>query len=414
MDGLTTEQFCECRAALWGGLKRLLKAENMLVNDCQFRCFRCGQVLELQPNEIWVCDKCGAEGEPITLLRARHPEMDDFERFRYAYGVVGRTFPFLRTVEAEALMDMDFPSRHYLVDGLLGQGIYILAGAAKIGKSWLALDLADHVGRGEAFWERKVQQGGVLYLSLEDTYERLQSRLCRVSDAQVGRVFFCNDCARAGEGLEEQLRRQVEDRPELRLIIVDTLQKVRRTSTENYSYSADYEVISAFKRIADEKGLTVLIVHHTRKQETTDTMDMVSGTMGLNGAADGTLVLWKPTRVGNTALLQVTGRDLPDQRLRLELDRETMRWRCLGLEEETEPPKADPLLLSVLASVKEEGDFEGTASELLERLGLEERMNAASFSHKLRPLKAALEDHGVELAFERSVKGRILTLRRQA
>ena len=408
---LTPDQYNECRKALWGKLPAYLKAEGELIGKNRLRCFRCSSEVEFK-GDFWQCGECGAVGEPVTAAAALHPELDDFDRFRYVFGLLGLPFPFLRTVEAEELMDMDFPVRHSLVEGLLGQGVYLLAGAAKIGKSWLALDLADHVSRGEPFWGRRVEQGAVLYLSLEDTYERLQSRLCRVADASPGPVVFCTDCARAGEGLEEQLRRQAEDRPELRLIIVDTLQKVRRTSTENYSYSADYEVISAFKRLADEKGLTVLIVHLTRKEEAGDAMNMVSGTMGLNGAADGTLVLWKPARVGSGAFLQVTGRDLPDQRLRLELDRETMRWRFLGAEEEADGPADDPLLLRLLAFVREEGDFEGTASELLARLGLEGELSPVGFSRRLRPLAAALEDRGAALRFSRGSKARLLTLRR--
>ena len=108
----------------------------------------------------------------------------------------------------------------------------------------------------------------------------------------------------------------------------------------------------------------------------------------------------------------MTGRDLPDQRLRLELDRETMRWRFLGAEEEADGPADDPLLLRLLAFVREEGDFEGTASELLARLGLEGELSPVGFSRRLRPLAAALEDRGAALRFSRGSKARLLTLRR--
>lgn len=408
---ITADQLRACRKALYGKMESYLRAEKLLLPDGRVRCLRCGGSAGLC-GENWLCE-CGAAGELMDTAAMLYPELDDFARLERIYAVLHMKFPYLRTVEAEELLEMEFPGKPALVEDLLGQGVYLLAGAAKIGKSWLALDLADRVSRGEYFWGRRTEQGSVLYLSLEDTYQRLQGRLSRVSDSEPGALIFATDCARAGEGLEEQLRSQCEARPDLRLIIVDTLQKVRRTSTENYSYSADYEVMSAFKRLADEMGITVLVVHHTRKEESSDAMNMVSGTMGLNGAADGTLVLFKPVRSGTTAFLQVTGRDLPDQRLRLEMDKASMRWTCLGPAEDGEgETELEPVLLRAAQLIREEGPFEGTATELLARLAPEGRLSPSALSRKLKVNAAALEDRlGLCVRFSRDQNTRRLSLR---
>ena len=107
-----------------------------------------------------------------------------------------------------------------------------------------------------------------------------------------------------------------------KLIIVDTLQKVREAVSDSYSYSSDYEVIGKLKQFADRYGVCVLIVHHTRKQPAGDSFEMISGTTGLLGCADGALLMQKEKRTDSRATLEVVGRDQPDQRLYLS---KTMR-----------------------------------------------------------------------------------------
>ena len=107
-----------------------------------------------------------------------------------------------------------------------------------------------------------------------------------------------------------------------KLIIIDTLQKIRESRNDKYSYSSDYEIITQLKQFADEYGICLLLVHHTRKQQADDKFDMISGTNGLLGAADGVFVLQKEKRTGKTATLEVAGRDQPEQMLHLEKDLE--------------------------------------------------------------------------------------------
>ena len=99
-----------------------------------------------------------------------------------------------------------------------------------------------------------------------------------------------------GAGLDEQLEKFVREHPDTRLIIIDTLQKIREAGGDAYSYANDYEIIGRMKQFADKKGVCVLLVHHTRKQLAGDKFEMISGTNGLLGCADGVFLLQKEKR----------------------------------------------------------------------------------------------------------------------
>ena len=113
-----------------------------------------------------------------------------------------------------------------------------------------------------------------------------------------------------------------------------TLQKVREAVSDSYSYSSDYEVIGKLKQFADQYGICVLIVHHTRKQPAGDSFEMISGTTGLLGCADGALLMQKEKRTDGRATLEVVGRDQPDQRLYLSKDQESLVWNLDHAENE--------------------------------------------------------------------------------
>lgn len=112
-----------------------------------------------------------------------------------------------------------------------------------------------------------------------------------------------------------------------RLIIIDTLQKVREVGGDRYSYSSDYEIVTKLKAFSDKYGICLLVVHHTRKLESEDSFDMISGTNGLLGAADGAFIMHKKKRTDNEAVMDIVGRDQPDQELTIEFDRERCVWK---------------------------------------------------------------------------------------
>lgn len=199
---------------------------------------------------------------------------------------------YLKAVSMNELFDTQYQSKPPLIDGLLYPGTYIFAGSPKLGKSFLMAQLAYHVSTGRPLWNYTTRKGTVLYLALEDDYRRLQERLYRMFGTEsADNLFFSVSASQLGKGLDEQLARFVAEHTDTKLIIIDTLQKVREVGGDNYSYANDYQIMARLKSFADAHGLCILLVHHTRKQTADDKFDMISGTSGLLGAADGAFLL---------------------------------------------------------------------------------------------------------------------------
>ena len=280
---------------------------------------------------------------------------------------------YLPTVTMTELYDTVYESKPPVIDGLFQNGTYIFAGAPKVGKSFLMAQLAYHVATGKPLWGYEVHQGTVLYLALEDGHERLQKRMYRMFGVEdVSKLHFAISAKQLGNGLDAQLEKFVREHPDTRLIIIDTLQKVRELSGETYSYRDDYQIIGQLKQLADRFQLCMLIVHHTRKSPANDEFDRISGTTGIYGCADGAFVLSKERRTDNTATLSISGRDQPDQCIHLMRDEETLQWNFDHADTELYKEPPDPLLEKVAALVTEEcPTWQGSATELIAATGCE-------------------------------------------
>ena len=302
---------------------------------------------------------------------------------------------YLPTVSMNDLYEQVYPGRPPVIDGLLYAGTYLFVGAPKVGKSFLMAQLAYHVSMGFSLWGYEVRQGTVLYLALEDDHRRLQERLYRMFGVEsTGNLFFAICARQLGGGLEEQLKGFVQEHPDTRLIIIDTLQKVREEDGGKYSYANDYEVITKLKRFADVSGVCLLVVHHTRKQQADDKFDMISGTNGLLGAADGAFLLQKERRTDNTATLDISGRDQQDQRLYLKRNEERLVWELERRETELRQEPPDPVLEAVAALVTaERPEWRGTATELAATLGLDMKPNALAMRLNVRAWRLSYEYH---------------------
>ena len=285
---------------------------------------------------------------------------------------------YLPTVTMEQLYDTVYEGRPPVIDGLLQNGTYIFAGAPKVGKSFLVAQLAYHVATGQKLWDYDVRQGTVLYLALEDGYERLQERMYRMFGVEgTPNLHFAIAAKQLGNGLDAQLEKFVREYPDTRLIIIDTLQKVRELSGEAYSYRDDYQIIGQLKQLADKFRLCLLIVHHTRKSPANDEFDRISGTTGIYGCADGAFVLSKEHRTDSTATLSISGRDQPDQRIHFVRDEATLQWNFDHADTELYKEPPDPLLEKVAALVTEEcPTWQGSATELIAATGCEIQPNA--------------------------------------
>ena len=159
---------------------------------------------------------------------------------------------YLKTMSMTELYDTVFHSKPPLIDCLLYPGIYLFVGAPKLGKSFMMAQLAYHISTGTPLWNYTVRKGTVLYLALEDDYRRLQERLYRMFGTDgAENLFFSVSAGQLGNGLDEQLIRFMQEHPDTKLIIIDTLQKVREVGGDNYSYANDYEIITRLKKFAD-------------------------------------------------------------------------------------------------------------------------------------------------------------------
>lgn len=317
---------------------------------------------------------------------------------------------YLPTVSMQDLYETIYPSRPPVIDGLLYAGTYLFVGAPKVGKSFLMAQIGYHVSTGLELWGYPVHQGTVLYLALEDDHRRLQDRLFRMFGTEsADNLYFSIYAKQLGAGLEEQLKWFVQEHPDTRLIIIDTLQKVRESGGDTYSYASDYEVITKLKAFADEHGICLLLVHHTRKQQTEDKFDMISGTNGLLGAADGAFLLQKERRTSNTATLDISGRDQQDQRLYLTRNEERLIWTLERAETELWKEPLDPVLAAIAALVTaEQPQWSGTATELVAALGLKMKPNALSMRLNVRAGKLQCE-YGIRYEIHRSHAGRTLS-----
>ena len=226
---------------------------------------------------------------------------------------------YLHTVSMNDLYQNIYQSRPPVIDGLLYSGAYILAGAPKIGKSFLVAQLAYHVSTGQRLWGYEVHQGTVLYLALEDDFQRIQSRMFMMYGvADTASLHFATAANKIGNGLDEQLENFIKEHPDTKLVIIDTMQKIREAGGEAYSYASDYEIIGKLKRFADRHSICIVTVHHTRKQPAGDSFETISGTTGLLGCADGALLMQKKKRTALEATVDAVGRDQQDQILYLK------------------------------------------------------------------------------------------------
>lgn len=274
----------------------------------------------------------------------------------------------LEVLSMTELYDSSFEPRVPVVDGLLNSGTYIFAGAPKVGKSFFMAQLAYHVAMGIPLWDYPVRQGSVLYLALEDDYARLQQRLAMMfGDESTDKLYLAVKSKTIKDGLAEQMECFVKEHKDARLIIIDTLQRIRESDGDKMSYGSDYDNMTPLKEFSDKTGVAIIVVHHTRKMAADDVCETISGTNGLLGAVDGALILYKKKRTSSEATLDIIGRDQQEQELTLERDLETCVWKKVKAETDLIVPKVDEILELISHFItKENPSWEGTSSELIE------------------------------------------------
>lgn len=316
---------------------------------------------------------------------------------------------YMKTVTMQELYQDIYSKKPPVIEGLLYQGTYLFVGSPKIGKSFFMAQLAYHVSTGTPLWDYPVKKGTVLYLALEDDYRRLQERMYRMFGTDsTENLYFSVSSKPLGNGLTDQLSGFIREHPDTTLVIIDTLQKIREVDSDSYSYAKDYEIINQLKQFSDSWEICLLLVHHTRKQKSSDNFDMISGTNGLLGCADGAFMLYKENRTSNKATLEISGRDQQDQKIHLIRDEEKLCWNFEKAETELwkEPP--EPLLECIANLVTEENPtWQGTATELIEKLGLDMKPNVVSLKLNVNAGRL-MNDYSIRYTNKRNHSGRMI------
>ena len=182
----------------------------------------------------------------------------------------------LAVIDGETLMDARLPKRSFCIETLLPEGISMLGGAPKIGKSWMVLDIGVRVAKGEPIWNLPTKRGTVLYLALEDSLARIQERLCKLTDDAPGNLFFAIASGTLADALCSQIEHFIFEHRDTVLVIIDTFQIVRTNGIDT-SYANDYDEVRKLKALADKMKISLLLVHHLRKQGDSDPLNKLSG-----------------------------------------------------------------------------------------------------------------------------------------
>jgi hypothetical protein len=327
--------------------------------------------------------------------------------------------PHLETVTAKDLLTQPIEPLRFTIDTILPHGLFILSGSAKTGKSWLALDMSNAVANGGQLWNYPATQGDVLYLALEDTKKRSQERINKISAVCnlncSTDIHFVHKVQKLGNGLTEQITEFLDNHPQTKLIVIDTLQYIRNNGKSVSTYSADYRDMDALREIIDDRELTMLIITHNFKGKATDPLNKVYGSAGLTGAVDGIFVLEKNRRTGDNARLTIANRDTESHEFELRFDNQNCRWQFVAeTGKDTDPD--DQLCELLIFLLDETFTWSGTSTQLCDALAaLEPTFNLSPIA--LSKLLKSRQDflriqHCIECVFTRTKTARLIELSR--
>ena len=299
--------------------------------------------------------------DPNELLMSNHKKLEESVKaaklkLRRQYATVKDSFDALE-LQGE---NVDPPS--WIVRDVLPTGLAILCAPSKIGKSWMMMQLGLAVAEGKDFLDFKTNQSGVLYYALEDSKARLKDRLNKLLKGKKAptNLRFVTHADTVDSGLLEKIEEELRTVPGIKLIIIDTLQKVRGKAIRNESmYSGDYREMAKLKEYADNHKVCMLFVHHLRKMlDETDVFNMISGSTALMGAADTIFIISKKKRNDENANLSMTGRDIAQSDLVIAFSKADYVWVVEGTAEEVayrkerEEYECSPLVQTIKELVK--------------------------------------------------------------
>ncbi len=315
-----------------------------------------------------------------------------------------------KTITGSELLSKEIEQIPFVVQDLIPAGLTLLAGAAKAGKSWLALWLSVQIASSEKVWGYEVKGGTILYLCYEDNEIRIQNRLLEITEDAPSNVHFCTEVVKLGGELEVRIKNFIAEHTDTKLIIIDTLQTIRPPNTES-SYSSDYSDLLVLKQLADEYKIAILLIHHFRKSKDGDVFHQITGSTGLQGAVDTMFTLTQSKRGEKTARLNCIGRDIEPRELELERDENNV-WIKIS-DSLSETTLGDLNFINAIKNfMSERENYVGTATELsslLSDLG-DDKFSNKIISKNIKRLSKSLEKVGVLSNVRRTGKARIVEI----
>ena len=316
----------------------------------------------------------------------------------------------LHLISADTLFYTPLDHPKMLIDGILSNGLAILSGDSKIGKSWMVLWLGLKISQGEPVWGLPTSKTDVIYLALEDTDWRIQQRMQDLVDNPPKNLHFGFSCGKLGAELEGQIKDILKDNPSTGLIFIDTLQMVRdNVSSKVNAYAQDYKDLSALKKIADDHKMCIFLIHHNRKEhDGSNVFNDMTGSTGIAGVADTCMVLRKENHFNNDAVLNITGRDIKEKQLRMTMRKNvwevTEALDAAGLRRERIPQ----FLFQIADYLLKEKSFTGTMEELLAAIG--DKTTAANVASKLvtRHFNDVFKPLGIKMDRKRVATARLM------
>ena len=232
----------------------------------------------------------------------------------------------------EDLMKQEHDPIVWVVPEILPEGLCLFVGPPKTGKSWMAFSAAFSIGSGDRLLGRYDLPGKahVLYCDLEQSPRKSQHRARKIAEnreREVTNVTFAWDFPELGRGCEERIQEFVEGRPDTKVVVIDTLAKVRPEATgRGTAYDQESRMLKAIQRLAHDLHIAIILVHHDNKTEPDDPLDRVSGSKAMTGIPDTIWILRRKKRTKDAATLLVTGREVVEKQHEMVFRAQDCTW----------------------------------------------------------------------------------------
>ena len=318
----------------------------------------------------------------------------------------------IQLIDAETLYYKPLEHPKMLIDGVLSDGLAIMAGDSKIGKSWMVLWMCLQISKGEPVWGLPTRKTDVVYLALEDREWRVQQRMQDLSDTPPENLHFGFSCGQLGAELESQIEDVLKDYPSTGLLFIDTLQMVRdNVSAKVNAYAQDYKDLSSLKKIADNHGICIFVVHHTRKErDGGNIFNDMTGSTGIMGVADTGMILRKEDRFGDNATLCITGRDVEEKKLKMQMC--GVKWEITEelSTDDLRKERIPDFVFKVVDFLFEHRQFEGTVTELLAAVGNTELKPNVASKYLTRFYSEVFAPMGITYEYRKTAAARTISL----